>query len=87
MALNLFAKTYLAHHQSTSLPDPPEFLICEADDSRATAFLDAAKQKGGHDLYKRITRVASGKECAGLCFLLPSFGSLTTEWHRAHRGF
>jgi len=62
MALNLFVKTYLAHHQSTSLPDPPEFLICEQDNSRAEAFMEAARQKGGQDLFKRINRVGNGKE-------------------------
>jgi 3-hydroxyisobutyrate dehydrogenase len=62
MALNLFAKTYLAYHQSTSLPDPPEFLICEADPARAEAFLDALKQKGGQELRSRANIVGSGKE-------------------------
>jgi 3-hydroxyisobutyrate dehydrogenase len=84
MALNLFAKTYLAHHQSTSLPDPPEFLICETDDSRATAFLEAAKHKGGHDLCRRITRVGNGKEQVPSS---PPVTWLTAEWPRAPRGF
>lgn len=62
MALNLFAKTYLAYHQNTALPDPPEFLICESDPARTEAFLDQLKQKGGSDLLKRTNVVGSGKE-------------------------
>lgn len=83
MALNLFTKTFIAHHQSTSLPDPPEFLICESDDKRASSFLEAVKQKGGHDLHKRITRVGNGKEWAPRPPL--THVALMTGWQRAPR--
>lgn len=62
MALNLFTKTYLAYHQNTALPDPPEFLICESDSSRTDSFLEQLKQKGGSDLRRRINVVGNGKE-------------------------
>ena len=62
MATNLFTKTFVAYHQHSSLPDPPEFLICEQDDVRANAFLDNLRETAGSELRSRVQRVSSGKE-------------------------
>lgn len=63
MALNLFTKSFQAYQsQGSGSSDQPTFLICEQDDTRANAFIEEAKQKGGAELSSRIERVGSGNE-------------------------
>lgn len=63
MAVNLFTKTWLAHHQTTpALQKAPSFVICENDDRRTEAFMEDIRQKGGSELAGRISRSSNGRE-------------------------
>lgn len=58
MAINLFTKTFQAE---SSQANPPEFLICERDSVRITAFLDELRSVGGAELAQRVNTVDNGK--------------------------
>jgi 3-hydroxyisobutyrate dehydrogenase len=78
MAINLFTKTYQAHHDAASssrthridtardTTDIPGFAICEQDDNRAEAFLRDLRNRGGSELANRVERVSDGSGCADI---------------------